>query len=132
MDCIDVVCAVIERQGKVLCMRRKNRGAASTAGLFEFPGGKIEAGETPYEAIVREIREELEWEVTPLELLATVTHEYPEFTIRLTAVRCGISDDAEPVLHDHDDYRWLEPAELPSLNWAAADSRLIDKLNLQR
>lgn len=128
MNSIDVVCAVIVRQGKVLCMRRKNRGWASTAGLFEFPGGKIEAGESPFEAIAREIREELEWEVMPREILATVTHEYPEFIIRLTALRCDISDDAAPVLHDHDDYRWLAPAELPTLNWAAADRRLLEMI----
>lgn len=122
---IDVVCAVMMRQDKVLCLRRKQRGSLSTAGRYEFPGGKIEPDETPFEAIRREIKEELEWNVTPRATLGTTVHEYPDFTIRLTAILCDAPPEGEPAMNDHDDCRWLTTAELSALDWAPADRRLL-------
>ena len=127
---IDVVCAVITRHGRLLCMRRLDKGSPSTAGRYELPGGKIERGETPFDAIRREIREELEWDVTPLEVMGSIVHSYPDFTLRLTAIRCTAPAGGEPALHAHSDYRWVEPARLRDLPWADADWALFDAIGL--
>ena len=128
---LEVVCAVIIRDGKVLCMKRKQRGSNSTAGMFEFPGGKIDPGETPFDAIAREIWEEMEWRVEPRAILASVTHSYPDFDIHLTAILCDAPHDGF-ALHDHDAYRWLLPADLTTVEWAAADRRLINAINWEQ
>ena len=119
-----VVAAVVEVDGKVLCMQRGVTRYSYTSHLWEFPGGKIEPGETPEQALHRELIEEMDLDVEVHELLATVTHDYPDFTITLAAYRCTASTTAF-TLREHAASCWLPWAELPSLPWCAADERLV-------
>ncbi len=120
----NVVAAVVEVDGKVLCMQRGQTRYSYTSHLWEFPGGKIEPGETPEQALHRELLEEMDYEVEVQELLATVTHDYPDFTITLAAYRCTASTTAF-TMREHAASRWLPWSELPTLPWCAADERLV-------
>lgn len=120
----NVVAAVIEVDGKVLCMKRGVTRYSYTSHLWEFPGGKIEPGETPQQALSRELLEEMDLHVDVHEQLATVTHDYPDFTITLTAYRCTAATTAF-TMREHADSCWLPWGELSSLSWCAADERLV-------
>ena len=119
-----VVAAVIEVDGKVLCMQRGKTRYSYTSYLWEFPGGKIEPGETPQQAVHRELLEEMDLDVEVHELLASVTHDYPDFTITLAAYRCTAST-TQFIMREHAASRWLPRNELPSLQWCEADARLV-------
>jgi 8-oxo-dGTP diphosphatase len=124
---IKVVGAVIVRDGLILCAQRGLNG--SLPGMWEFPGGKIEAGETPAAALAREISEELDCVIEVGELVTTTTHEYDFATVELTTFYCRLLDGV-PVLKEHQSVSWLPAAELKSLEWAPADMpaiRLIEK-----
>lgn len=120
---IRVAAAVVVRNdGKILCAKRGNAKNPEVAHKWEFPGGKIEAGETPESALVRELREEMEFPVIAEEKLIAVEHEYADFAIAMLAVRCVPADaTASFVLREHEDARWVAPAELETLDWAPAD-----------
>ena len=120
----NVVAAVIEVDGKVLCMQRGVTRYSYTSHLWEFPGGKIEEGETPEQALHRELLEEMALEVEVHEHLATVTHDYPDFTITLAAYRCTAST-RDFIMREHASSRWLPWDKLMTLDWCAADERLI-------
>ena len=115
---INVVGAVIRRNGAILCAQRGPGG--SLAGMWEFPGGKIEPGETPKEALEREIVEELECRVTVGEMVTTTTHEYDFGVVSLTTFYCELVDGI-PALTEHAAVVWLDPSELHTLQWAPAD-----------
>lgn len=115
---IEVVGAVIVRDGLVLCAQRGLSGALG--GMWEFPGGKIEPGESPRDALVRELREELKCEVRVGTEVATTTHEYDFATITLTTFLCELIA-GDPVLTEHEDVVWLAPQDLSTLHWAPAD-----------
>lgn len=119
-----VVAAVIEVDGRVLCMQRGENRYPYTSNRWEFPGGKIEPGETPEQALHRELIEEMDFDVEVCEHLATVTHDYPDFTITLAAYRCKASTTAF-TMREHAASRWLPWNELSTLPWCAADERLI-------
>ena len=119
-----VVAAVVEVDGSVLCMQRGEGRYSYTSHRWEFPGGKIEPGETPEQAVHRELMEEMELEVEVHEHLATVTHDYPDFTITLAAYRCTAAT-RDFVMHEHAASCWLPWRELKTLRWCAADERLI-------
>ena len=120
----NVVAAVIEVDGKVLCMQRGVTRYSYTSHLWEFPGGKIEEGETPEQALHRELLEEMALEVEVHEHLATVTHDYPDFTITLAAYRCTAST-RDFIMREHASSRWLPWDKLMTLDGCAADERLI-------
>lgn len=120
----NVVAAVIEVDGKVLCMQRGVTRYSYTSHLWEFPGGKIEEGETPEQALHRELLEEMALEVEVHEHLATVTHDYPDFTITLAAYRCTAAT-RDFIMREHASSRWLPWDKLMTLDWCAADERLI-------
>lgn len=115
---INVVGAVIVRHGEVLCAKRGPLG--SLAGHWEFPGGKIERGETARAALEREIAEELACRVDVGAELTTTTHDYDFGTVTLTTFWCQLIEGT-PQLMEHAEVRWCPPNELENLNWAPAD-----------
>lgn len=122
---INVVGAVIVRDGQILCAQRGAQGALG--GMWEFPGGKIESGETPREALNREIIEELRCEVLVGDEVTTTAYDYPFGTVNLTTFYCTLVS-GEPVLTEHQDVIWLGPAELPNLDWAPADIPAVQEI----
>jgi 8-oxo-dGTP diphosphatase len=115
---INVAGAVIVRDGLILCAQRGPHGVLG--GMWEFPGGKIEPGETAREALVREIDEELRCEVAVGDLITTTTHDYDFATITLTSFWCELVA-GEPVLTEHAAVQWRAPDDLAELAWAPAD-----------
>ena len=122
-----VVAAVVLHEGKYLCMQKGDTKYTYTSHKFEFPGGKIEPGETPQEAVVRELREEMDYEVYVEKELVTVHHQYPDFSLDLTAFLCSVSSP-EFTLKEHASFRWVTREELPLLDWAAADVGIVEEL----
>ena len=119
---IEVVAAVLKNEGKVFCAQRNNEGPL--AKKWEFPGGKIEHGETCKQALKRELFEELNLEVKVGDFILTVKHQYPTFFITMHAFYCDI-DTRCIDLNEHIDSKWLEPNELLQLDWAEADIPII-------
>jgi 8-oxo-dGTP diphosphatase len=116
-----VVAAVVEENDRFLVTRRQQ--GVHLAGMWEFPGGKIDPDETHDRALRREIREELDADVQVHELLFQVTHPYPDRTIALYFYRCTLEGTPRPLLGQ--EMRWVERAELPSLGFPPADEALI-------
>lgn len=114
---INVVGAVIVRDGQILCAQR---GTGSLAGMWEFPGGKIQAGESPRDALIREIDEELLCEVVVEDEVTTTSYEYDFGVVTLTTFWCELVS-GEPTLTEHTAVQWLRPSELDQLDWAPAD-----------
>ncbi len=114
-----VVAAVIERDGWILACRRRPEKTAG--GRWEFPGGKVEAGEDPEEALVREIEEELGVGIRITGHLTTDETDAGDRVIRLTCFRAELEGAGPVASTDHDRLVWLEPASLPGLEWAAPD-----------
>ncbi|MFS0895005.1 (deoxy)nucleoside triphosphate pyrophosphohydrolase [Microbacterium sp. 179-I 3D3 NHS] len=115
---ISLVGAVIVQDGTVLCAKRGPLGRL--AGHWEFPGGKIEPGETARTALEREIAEELECTVEVNDELTTTTHEYDFGVAKLTTFWCQLVE-GQPRLTEHAEVRWCRPNELEALDWAPAD-----------
>ena len=115
---IHVVGAVVVSSGEVLCVQRGPNG--TLPGLWEFPGGKIEPGETAQEALRREVVEELQCNVTVGEEVTTTRHEYDFGIVHLTTFYCELVDGS-PQLSEHSDMTWRDPADLRHLAWAPAD-----------
>ncbi len=128
MKHIHVVAAVIIHNNKILCVQRGPAKYEYISKKWEFPGGKLEEGETKLEAIVREIKEELHMEINVDAFLITVKHTYPDFQLTMDAFLCS-SITGELTLTEHSDYKWLEKSELSGLDWAAADVPIVEKLN---
>ena len=120
-----VVCAVIEHDGKVLCMKRTRNRYTYISEHWEFPGGKVEQGESDHEALLREIQEEMRWDIFVGKKIAEFDFEYPDFTTHLVAHDCRCDDTEGFKLLDHLDYRWLSREELGTLDWTAADRELL-------
>jgi 8-oxo-dGTP diphosphatase len=120
---LQVACALIERDGRLLAVRRS--ATMSLPLKWEFPGGKIEAGESPADCLRRELREELGVEVDVGEPLPASAHDYPAFSVILHPMRCRIAG-GDVTLHEHADARWLAPAELLSVDWADADLPVLE------
>lgn len=120
---INVVGAVIVRNDEILCAQRGLGG--SLGGMWEFPGGKIEPGETAREALEREIREELLCTVLVAQEVTSTTHEYDFGIVTLTTFYCELID-GEPQLTEHEDAKWLSRSELDTLEWAPADIPAVD------
>ena len=124
MKTIRVVAAVIRDGGSVFAVQR---GSGDYKDGWEFPGGKIEPGETPEQALIREIREELELEIAVEDLLDTVEYDYPGFHLSMQCFWCRITDRT-PVLREHEAARWLSTEELEQMDWLPADRTLIERI----
>ena len=121
---IIVAAAVIERGVAVLVTRRLK--GSHLEGMWEFPGGKCEPGESIHDCLVRELREELAVEVTPGETLLVTTHTYPEKTVQLHFIACGMYGEPSP--QQGQEMQWVARARLDSLDFPAADAALIETL----
>jgi len=121
---VSVVCALIEEQGKIFAAQR---GYGPWKDWWEFPGGKIEPGETPREAIIREIREELAVTIEPTEDLGTIAWDYPDFHLSMRAFRAKIVQGRLSLL-EAEDGRWLEKEALSLLHFLPADEALLANL----
>ena len=126
MKQITVVAAVIEKEGKILCVQRGKSQHAYISEKWEFPGGKIEEGESETETIQREILEELNMRIVVIEKLMVVEHDYPDFHLTMHTYRCHTME--EPTLTEHQAFRWLEKHELSTLDWAAADKPIVERV----
>lgn len=120
---IHVVGAVVLSNGQVLCVQRGPEG--TLPGLWEFPGGKVEAGETRQEALVREIYEELRCEVSVGDEVTTTRYEYDFGVVHLTTFYCDLVSGA-PELTEHAELVWSDPAQLLALDWAPADIPAVE------
>lgn len=127
MKKIEVVAAIIKNEDAVLCCQRGESKLPYIHKKWEFPGGKIEDGETKEEALKREIQEELNMAISELDFFLTVVHEYPDFILTMHAFKAKTSV-LDPKLNEHLDSRWLSIDQLTSLDWAEADIPIIQKL----
>ena len=127
MKHIEVVAAVIEHNGKILCMQRDQGKYDYVSFKWEFPGGKIEPGETKEQALKRELMEEMELNVEVVEHFLDVNHTYPDFTMNMYSFRCTTNSDKFK-LNVHKDFKWLPLSELKTLEWAPADMPIVNKL----
>lgn len=124
MKKIEVVAAIIIRDGKVFATQR---GYGEWKDWWEFPGGKIEAGECPQEALVREIWEELDAEIEVGELIETVEWDYPAFHLTMHCFVCSLVSESMH-LNEHEASAWLTRETLHSVKWLPADEGLIQKI----
>jgi 8-oxo-dGTP diphosphatase len=126
VETIQVVAAVIEREGKLLITRRPE--GRHLSGLWEFPGGKPEPGETLEDALRREIKEELGADVHPGERIETIDWEYPDKRVSLVFFRCSIRGQPRPL--EGQEMAWVTRADLARYEFPPADTALIERLSL--
>lgn len=124
MKKIEVVAAVIRKDNMILATQR---GYGEFKGGWEFPGGKIEAKETNEEALIREIKEELDMKIKVHDLLQTVYYEYPTFYLTMHCYWCTMEEETF-ILKEHEDYKWLNKKTLRTVEWLPADLGLIDEI----
>ena len=122
---IEVVAAVIRKEGRIFATQR---GYGDFKDWWEFPGGKMEPGETPEDALLREIREELSTEITIDKFLRTVEWDYPAFHLTLHCYLCSLASD-DLHLNEHEAARWLDSESLYSVQWLPADEDLLPMLS---
>ncbi len=125
MKTIRVVAAVIRREDKIFATAR---GYGEFKGQWEFPGGKVEAGETPQQALVREIKEELETDIKVGDLIDTIEYDYPTFHLSMDCFWCEVIR-GELKLLEAESARWLTKDTLYEVQWLPADLGLIEKIN---
>ena len=123
---IEVVAAVIfDAQGRIFATQR---GYGEWKDWWEFPGGKIEPGETPQQALRREIREELDADIEVGELLRTIDYDYPTFHLTMHCFKCRLANGHLTLL-EHEAAKWLTPSDLQSVRWLPADEEIIQDLS---
>lgn len=124
MKTIEVVAAIIQHEGKILATQR---GYGDFKDGWEFPGGKMEPGETMQQAIIREIQEELGVTISPTKLVTTVEYDYPTFHLTMHCLLSTVVE-GEIKLIEHEDAKWLTKATLDSVEWLPADIEVVEKL----
>lgn len=121
----DVVAALIWDNGRFLACQRPAHKARPL--LWEFVGGKVEAGESSKEALIRECREELDIIIVPGDVFMEVIHEYPDMTVRLILYHATIVSGTMRLL-EHNDARWITPAEIPQYSFCPADKDILERI----
>ena len=121
MKTVEVVAAIIKKDGRIFATQR---GYGDWKDYWEFPGGKLEAGETREQALMREIREELDTEIRIDKYLTTLEWDYPQFHLTMHCYMCSLVTDTLHLL-EHEAARWLSKEELDSVHWLPADISLL-------
>lgn len=119
-----VICDSLQAKTRIFATAR---GYGEFKGMWEFPGGKIELGETPQQALAREIKEELDTMIKVGELIGTIEYDYPEFHLSMDCFWCEVIE-GELVLLEAQEARWLTKDELDSVNWLPADLGLVESI----
>ena len=127
MKKIEVVAAIVINYGKILCVQRNENKYSYISKKYEFPGGKIEEGESLETALLREIKEELSMDIDIQKKFLTVKHTYPDFHLTMHSYICTSTNNDVSLL-EHIDYQWLDKSQLKHLDWAAADIPIIECL----
>jgi len=125
---VDVACAVIVRNGKFLICKRSERMELPLK--WEFPGGKIEKNETPIQAVIREMKEELNMYVHVFERLTPIEWEYPRVSqwVKIYPYWCTVNSIDEPYLVEHEAYEWVSPSNFGDYDWAQADILIVQEV----
>lgn len=121
----EVVAALIWQGEKFMICQRPAHKARGL--LWEFVGGKVEAGETPQEALIRECREEIDVLLSVGDVFMDVTHEYPDLTVHLTLFHATVAE-GEPQMLEHNDIQWITPEEIPNYDFCPADVEILDRI----
>lgn len=121
---IKVVAAIIQKENKILATKR---GYGEFINMWEFPGGKIESGETKEQALVREIKEELNIEISVDKFAIDIEYQYPNFYLFMSCFMCSIKEGSIEFL-EHNDGKWITKEELNTLNWLPADIDVVNYL----
>lgn len=121
----EVVAALIWQGEKFMICQRPAHKARGL--LWEFVGGKVEAGETPQEALIRECREEIDVLLSVGDVFMDVTHEYPDLTMHLTLFHATVAE-GEPQMLEHNDIQWITPEEIPNYDFCPADVEILDRI----
>ena len=127
MKTINVVAAIIRDGNKIFATQR---GYGDQKDGWEFPGGKVEPGETPQQALAREIKEELDTEIVVGDYLTTIEYDYPAFHLSMQCFWCKISEGT-PMLKEHEAARWLAKDELESVAWLPADKAVVENISFR-
>jgi 8-oxo-dGTP diphosphatase len=132
MKHIEVVAGIIRNNDRILCMQRNAGEYDYVSYKYEFPGGKVEPGETNSQALVRELHEEMgiEIKISENDFFMTVTYKYPDFEVTMHSYICQVSSP-EFTMKNHINYIWLKNTELSKLDWAPADIPIVKKLMLK-
>ena len=126
MKIVKVVGAVItDNAGRILVAQRPYSEISYKSYKWEFPGGKVEENESPREAAVREIREELDCEIIVKNKLGELEHLYPDFKLKMDLFLCELKEGSEPRALEHNQIKWISPEEIDSLDWLEADYKIL-------
>ena len=124
MKTLNVVAAIIRKDNQILATKR---GYGEFINMWEFPGGKIEPDETKEQALIRDIKEELDCTIKPVKFALDLEYQYPTFYLKMSCFEAEITEGT-PKLLEHNDARWLAKDELNDVNWIPADLTIIDYL----
>jgi 8-oxo-dGTP diphosphatase len=125
MKTIEVVAGIITENGRIFATQR---GYGDQKGGWEFPGGKMEPGESPEQALVRELKEELAVDVRVGDKICTVDYDYPKFHLTMHCFFCTLADGCKPTLLEHEDAKWLNREDLNTVDWLPADVEVVKLL----
>ena len=131
MKLVEVVAAIIKFDNKFLCLQRGESTYDYVSLKYEFPGGKLEIGESRQQALIREIKEELDYDIQVEREFLTVEHQYPDFRLLMHSYLCT-AKDVNFTLIEHIDYEWLTANQLERLDWAAVDRAIVKQLVSQK